>query len=178
MKRLSFPVSGAICATSTLGLCLVFGCSSTPALRQRPDEIDSVKNALVVNGLSNVNVSQNRVKGVMTLTGTVASPDQRGRAANIASTNASDYTITNDIGVNPPASQAKAASDDKIKDKYQAMLKAHMDLRGQDIDCKVERGTIVLSGKVHEVSERSEAVKLAKAVPNVQHVVDEIKVRS
>ena len=114
----------------------------------------------------------------MTLTGMVASPDQKAQAANIVSTNASDYTIANDIGVTPPATQAKATSDNEIKDKYQAALKEHKDLERQNIDYKVDHGTIVLSGKVHAASERSEAVKLAKALPNVQNVVDEIKVKS
>jgi osmotically-inducible protein OsmY len=178
VKRFNLPIIGAICATSTLGVCLVCGCNSTPAVTQHPDDIDSVNNALVVNGLSNVKVSQNRIKGVMTLTGTVASQDQKAQAAKIASTDASGYTIANDIGVNPPAGQTKAASDNEIKDKYQAMLKAHKDLDGQRIDYKVDRGTIVLSGNVDAASERRQAVKLAKAIPNVQNVVDQIKVHS
>jgi osmotically-inducible protein OsmY len=58
------------------------------------------------------------------------------------------------------------------------MLKEHKDLERQHIDYKVDRGTIVLSGRVHAASERNEAVKLAKALPNVQNVLDEIKVQS
>ncbi len=144
VKHFNSSIIGAICATSILGVCLVSGCNRTTAVSQHPDKIDSVNNALVVNGLSNVKVSQDRVKGVMTLTGTVASPDQRAQAANIVSTNASDYTIANDIGVTPTASQAKAASDNEIKDKYQAVLKEHKDLERQNIDYKVDHGTIVL----------------------------------
>jgi osmotically-inducible protein OsmY len=80
--------------------------------------------------------------------------------------------------VTPPAGQVKPASDSQIKDKYQAMLRAHKDLDRQNIDYKVDHGTIVLSGRVDSAPERMEAVKLAKSVPNVQHVVDEIKVQS
>jgi hypothetical protein len=39
-----------------------------------------------------------------------------------------------------------------------------------------KKGTVILSGSVHTVHERVEAVELAKAVPHVERVVDEIKV--
>jgi osmotically-inducible protein OsmY len=77
--------------------------------------------------------------------------------------------------VTPPPGRA---SDSQIKNKYQAMLQAHKDLEHQNIDYKVDHGTIVLSGKVHSAPERMEAERLAESVPNVQHVVDEIKVQS
>src|ERR1700684_1693598 len=106
--------------TSILSVCLVCGCNSRSAVRQHPDEVDLVNKALAFNGFSNVKVWQNRIKGVITLTGAVASPDEKAQAANIASINASGYTIANDITVTPPAGQVKPASDSQIKDKYQA----------------------------------------------------------
>ncbi len=178
MKPFKFSLASSVCTTSILGVCLLCGCNGTSAVRQHPDEIDSVNNALAFNGLSNVKVWQNRLKGVMTLTGAVASPGEKAQAGNIASVNASGYTIANDVVVTPPAGKVKPASDSQIKDKYQAMLQAHKDLERQKIDYKVNHGTIVLSGSVRSTPERVEAVKLAKSVPNVQHVVDELKVRS
>ena len=123
MKPFKFSLASSVCTTSILSVCLVCGCNSTSAVRQHPDEIDSVNNALAFNGLSNVKVWQNRIKGVMTLTGAVASPGEKAQAANIASVNASGYSIANDIAVTPPAGQVKPASDSQIKDKYQAMLR-------------------------------------------------------
>jgi osmotically-inducible protein OsmY len=58
------------------------------------------------------------------------------------------------------------------------MLKADKGREHQNIDYKVDRGTIILSGRVHSAPERREAVKLAQSVPDVQNVVDEIKVQS
>lgn len=178
MKHYKILTLNAVCAASVLGLCLVCGCNKKPAVTQHPDEIDSVNNALLVNGLTNIKVSQDRTNGVMTLTGTVASPDQKAEAAKITSINASDYSVTNNIGVTTAPAQAKTASDDEIKDKYQALLKAHKDLERQQIDCKVDRGTMILAGSVDAASERAEALKLAREVPNVQKVVDKIKVHS
>jgi hypothetical protein len=120
MKPVKVSVGGLICATLMLGVCLVCGCNRKPAISQHPDEIDSVDNALMFNGLFNVAVSQNRTQGVMTLSGVVVSPDQKAQAAVIASTNASDYTIANDVTVTPPAAQAKPAPDSQIKAKYHA----------------------------------------------------------
>jgi osmotically-inducible protein OsmY len=178
VKPFNCSLAASICTTSILSVCVLCGCSTTSAVRQHPDKVESVNKALAFNGFSNVKVWQSRTKGVMTLTGAVASPDEKAQAANIASVNATGYTIADYIAVTPPAGQVKPASDSQIKDKYQTMLQAHKDLERQNIDCNVNNGTIVLSGMVHSAPERMEAVKLAKSVPNVQHVVDEIKVQS
>jgi osmotically-inducible protein OsmY len=178
LKLIKLSAVGAICSTSILGFWLMTGCNTGLAVKQHPDEVDSVNRALEVNGFTNINAAQNRSTGVLTLSGAVATPDLKAQAAKIASINASDYSIANDISVKAPAGQAPANSDNTIKDKYEAMLKAHKDLGDQKIDYKVDHGTIVLSGQVHRTSERNEAVKLAKSVPNVQNVVDQIKVRS
>lgn len=57
------------------------------------------------------------------------------------------------------------------------MLEAHKNLDLQGINYEAQNGTLILSGSVHTAYERAEAVKLAKEVPNVERVVDEIKVK-
>ena len=64
-----------------------------------------------------------------------------------------------------------------IVDRYKAMLQGHKNLDLQDINCEAKNGTLVLSGNVHSAHERAEAVRLAKSVPNVERVVDQIKVK-
>ena len=88
-----------------------------------PDEKDAVTNALKSNNLGDVNVSQNRDKGVITLTGDVNSEDQKAQASAAAKQAASDYTVANEIGVRPQGaeSQAKSVSsnlDSAIEDNY------------------------------------------------------------
>lgn len=58
MKFEIFYKPSLIGATLFLGASLIWGCSSTHATQQRPDEVDSVVRALMTNGFGAVNVSQ------------------------------------------------------------------------------------------------------------------------
>jgi len=134
------------------------------------------------NDLGVVKVSQDRDKGVLTLTGDVETPDQKTQAESVAAQAAPGYTISNEIGVRPigAESQAKAVDsnlDDAIEKNYKASLKAHQNLDDQSISYNAKNGTLVLKGSVKTSAQRNEAQKLAKAVPNVKDVVNEIEVK-
>lgn len=166
---------------ATLSLCGAFtltGCNQT----KHPDEKDAVNNALTANNLGAVNVSQDRDKGVMTLKGDLESEDKKDQAQGVAKQAAPDYTIANEIGVRPPDNgQAKAvdsSQDNGIEDNYKAALKAHQSLDAQNISYKAKNGTLVLSGSVKTPAQKSEAGRLAKTIPNVKQVVNEIEVKS
>ena len=129
----------------------------------------------MTNGFGAVNVSQDRSKGVMTLTGRVQSQERKTYAAQIACVNASDYVIADEVTVTPPPPPTVAQL---TEDKYKAVLRAHQVLHLQDIHYEAKNGTLTLSGTVHTARQRAEAVKLAKEAPNVQRVVDQITVTS
>lgn len=176
ISRLQALQSAAIVGVASLAL--VAGCNQAA---QHPDVKDNVVNALKSNNLGNVDVSQDRDKGVMTLTGNVQSQDQKNQAESIVNQTASGYTVADEIGVTPPgdASQAKAVASDTdsaIEDNFKAAIKAHKDLDDQSISSSVKNGTIVLKGSVKTGAQKMEAFKLAKGVPNVQQVVNEITV--
>jgi hyperosmotically inducible periplasmic protein len=160
-------------ATLFLSLGLIWGCSSTRAPQQHPDEIDSVVRALTTNGFGAINVSQDRTKGIMTLTGPVQSQERKTYAEQIARVNAGDYTIADEITVTPPP----PTKDQLTEDKYKAALQGHQELDLQDIHYEAKNGTLILSGSVHSARQRAEAVKLAKEVPDVERVIDQIKVK-
>lgn len=169
------PGSVAILA----GALLVSGCNQKPA---HPDEKPAVTNAMSSNNLSDVSVSQDQDKGVMTLTGNVASAEQKSQAEALAKQAAPDYTIANEIGVRPPGaeSQAKAVDsnlDSAIEDNFKASLKANKHLDDQSIDYSAKNGTLTLKGSVKTAAQKAEAEKLAKKVPNVTQVVNEIEVK-
>jgi hyperosmotically inducible protein len=161
------------------GTLIFAGCDSKPA---HPDEKSAVTSALSSSNLSNVSVSQDQDKGVITLTGDVASADQKSQAENIARQAAPDYTIADEIGVRPAGaeSQAKAVDsnlDSAIEDNFKASLKANANLDDQSIDYSAKNGTLMLKGTVKTAAQKAEAGKLAKEVPNVQQVVNEIEVK-
>ena len=175
------PARIAVSAVISLTLCAVLGlagCSQT-----HPDEKDAVNNALTANNLGVVTVSQDRDKGVMTLSGDVETQAKKEQAEQVAKQAAPDYTISDQVGVRPIGmeSQAKAVDsnlDSGIEDNCKAMLKAHKNLDKQSISCSAKNGTLTLSGSVKTVAEKSEAGKLAKQIPNVKETVNEIAVKS
>jgi hyperosmotically inducible periplasmic protein len=172
-RRASLLVSSVVLA----GALTVVGChqGSTHA-----DEKDAVTNSLNSNQLNNVSVSQDRDKGVMTLTGNVDSADKKSQAETLAKQAAPDYTVANEIGVRPPevASAGAVASDlDKgIEDNFKAEIKAHKALDDQSIHADAKNGTLELKGSVKTLVQKREAEALAKKTPNVQQVVNEIEV--
>jgi len=175
-KRYTF-LAGSVAILA--GALVVSGCNNKPA---HPDEKTAVDNALSTNNLSAVSVSEDQHKGVITLTGDVASADQKSQAEALTRQAAPDYTVANEIGVRPAGaeSQAKAVNsnlDNAIEDNFKASLKAHKQLDEQSIDYSAKNGTLVLKGSVKTSAQKEEADKLAKEVPNVQQVVNEIEVK-
>ena len=172
-NRRIFLSSAAVLA----GAMAIAGCHNQTA---RPDEKSAVTNSLNSNNLGNVNVSQDRDKGVMTLTGNLDTGDLKTQAENLARQAAPDYTIADEIAVNPPGTNASAVNsnlDDAIDHNFKAELKAHKALDDQSIHYSVKNGTLVLKGSVKTEKQKEEAENLAKKVPNVQQVVNEIEVK-
>jgi hyperosmotically inducible protein len=160
------------------GVLAIAGCHNQSG---HLDEKAAVTSALSGSSLNNVSVSQDRDKGVMTLTGNVASNDLKSQAENLAKQAAPDYTIADEIGVRPTGDQSQAGSvasnlDSGIEDNFKASIKAHKNLDDQSIHAKAKNGTLVLTGSVKTTRQKKEAEKLAKEVPHVQQVVNELEV--
>jgi hyperosmotically inducible protein len=180
MQR-SRPGISAI-AVFAASLLIMFALTACDRDNKHPDVKDAVNTAMTRNDLGVVKVAQDRDKGVLTLSGDVETADQKAQAGNIAAQTAPGYTIANEIGVRPVSqeSQAKAVDsnlDDGIESNFKASLKAHKDLDNQHISYDAKNGTLVLKGSVKSPAQKTEAQKLAKAVPNVKEVVNEIEVR-
>ncbi|HZR57858.1 MAG TPA: BON domain-containing protein [Terriglobales bacterium] len=171
--------AGMVFALTVLALSTLIGCENH---KQLPDEKDAVDKAMTSANLGVVSVSQDRDKGVMTLTGDVESADKKQEAESVAKQAAPDYTISNQVGVRPVGAESQAKSvdsslDSGIEDNYKAAIKAHKNLDAQSVSYSAKNGTLVLKGSVKTAAQKAEASKLAKAVPNVKEVVNEIEVR-
>ena len=158
------------------GVMAVAGCE-----KSHPDEKASVNQALNGSNLSSIDVSQDRDKGVITLKGNVATGDDKTRAGDLAKQAAPDYTIANEIGVRPPdaanAGSVASNTDSAIEDNFKAAIKAHENLNDQSIRGSAKNGTLVIKGTVKTPQQKKEANDLAKKVPNVQQVVNELDVK-
>jgi hyperosmotically inducible periplasmic protein len=170
--------SHLLCAAILMGSALLFsGCQD----KNHPDEKDAVTTSLNSNNLGKVDVSQDREKGVMTLKGDVASDSDKQQAESLAKQAAPDYTVANEIGVRPPeADNAGAVAsklDSGIEDNFKAAIKAHGNLDDQSIHASAKNGTLVVKGSVKTSKQKDEVSSLAKKVPNVQKVVNELEVK-
>ena len=171
---------GLLFSSSAVLTCVlaVAGCHSNT---QKPDEKDAVTNSLKQNQLGNVDVSQDRDKGVMKLTGDVATDAQKQQAGTLAQQAAPDYQVANEIGVRPAAeTEAKSvdsALDNGIEDNFKAAIKEHKALDDQSIHGSAKNGTLEVKGSVKTEAQKREVEALAKKIPHVKEVVNELEVK-
>ncbi|MGE5204293.1 MAG: BON domain-containing protein [Chlamydiota bacterium] len=163
---------------SILAIFFALGCSSqrgnNPALK------DNVTKALQQADLQKVTVDEDRDKNLITLGGTVHSPDAKTRAMEVAKAAAPNRVIANQISVQPVDQESAARKissdvDTAIEKEYQAALIAnHLD---KGIHYKAKNGVLTLTGKVDTADDRQAAQQLASSVPNVQQVINELEVK-
>lgn len=170
-----------LCSTTVLTATLVLsGCRSN----QHPDCRMAVYNALDKSNLRSINVAQDRGAGTLTLTGVVGSMDRRQQAETIAKQSAPGYQIADKIQIHTTglqddieAATQKAQLDSAIEDKFRAQLSNEPSLKSEKIQYTAFHGTLTLKGTVRNSKERQQAEDLAKKVPDVQHVINELQVR-
>lgn len=174
----SFPDRMSMIAAAAL---LAGAFASVGCQRTFPDEKSAVTDSLKASSLDAVSVSQDRTKGTMTLSGNLDSSDMKSQAENVAKRSAPDYSIVDEIGVRPPgaANAGSVASnlDSAIEDNFKAAIKAHQNLDDQSISGSAKNGTLVITGSVKTTAQKKETEQLAKQVPNVQEVVNELEVK-
>ena len=160
-----------------MALSITLACNQTKA----PDVTDNVRHALDSAGLSDVHVSQDRDKNVVTLTGNVPSDDDKGRAESIAKSQAGSAVVADEIGVRPKDDEGTARKvdsdvDSGIEKNLDAMLVEHKMNHAVRYDVKNE--VVTLKGSVPSQTQRSSVEKMAQQVPNVKQVVNELEVKN
>jgi osmotically-inducible protein OsmY len=173
-KRI-LPIFVALLVLSVVGSQV--GCQQNKS----PDVKDNVKQSLNQAGLRDVDVSQDRVKGVVTLSGSVASDADKSQAESIAKSIASGEVIANQISVRPPGNESIAKDvqsdlDRGIEKNVDAALTKHK--WNHEIRVDVKNGVVTLKGKANSKAERAQVEKVVSQTPNVDQVVNEIEVGS
>jgi len=174
MKTISLSVSlFALLAAGILG-----GCTGTAA---SPDVSGSIRKSLDEAGIKDVSVSQDRDKGIVTLSGQVVSENYKSQAENIAKSLAGAQVVADQIAVVPVGveKEAKAMNSDLdsgIEKNLDAAL-IQNNLHG-DVNYEVTSGVVTLTGHVNSQSKRDRAEKVALTVPNVKQVVNDLQVRN
>jgi osmotically-inducible protein OsmY len=146
-----------------------------------PDVTDAVRRALTQSDLKDVTVSQDRDKGIVTLSGHVSSDVDKARAEAVAKAQAPADIVANQIIVTPPGGESDArtistALDSGIEKNLKAeLLKQHV---GSGIHYAVKAGVVTLTGEVASRSVKGTVATIASEVPNVTQVIDELTIKS
>jgi hyperosmotically inducible protein len=155
---------------------MLSGCSSNKA----PDVTDNIRKSLDQAGFKDVSVSEDREKGVVTLTGNVPTDSDKQQAESIAKSNAPNLVVADQISVRPPGNESEAKAVDSDLDKaieknLDATLVKHR--LKKDVKYDVKNGVVTLKGDVPSQAKREQVEKLAASIPNVRQVVNEIEVK-
>jgi hyperosmotically inducible periplasmic protein len=155
---------------------MLSGCSSNKS----PDVTDNIRKSLDQAGFKDVSVSQDRDKGVVTLTGTVPTETDKDQAESIAKSNAPNLVVADQISVRPPGNESEAKAVDSDLDKaidknLDASLIKHRLKKNVKYD--VKNGVVTLTGDVPSQAKREQVEKLAASIPNVKQVVNELEVK-
>jgi hyperosmotically inducible periplasmic protein len=166
--------------TSFLFLALaitVAGCANKNKSR---DVSSDVRKSLDDAGLTDVKVSQDRDMGVVTLGGKVTNDADKARAESLARSIAGEQVIANQIAVLPPGAESdtKAVMSDVDKG-IDKLLDAALIQNGykDDVKYSVKNGVVTLTGDVNSPAKRIAVEQVAKGVPNVTQVVNELQVK-
>ncbi len=161
-----------------IALAVTLACNSNT---KAPDVTDNIRHALDSAGLTDVKVSQDREKNVVTLSGNVATDDDKGRAESIAKSQAGSAVVADEIGVRPQGDESTAKKvDSELDSGIDKNLKAALVQHKMDheVSYDVNNGVVTLKGNVPSQGQRSSAEKIAQQVPNVKQVVNELDVKN
>jgi hyperosmotically inducible protein len=161
-----------------LGFGFLAGCSATTA--KSPDVSGSIRTSLDQAGFKDVSASQDRDKGVVTLSGHVSADADKARAQAIAQSLAAGQVVSNQIAVLPIGAESEAKSVNSDLDKAieknldAALIVAQLH---DSVKYSVKNHVVTLTGDVATGNQLTQAVQVATAVPNVQQVVNELQVK-
>ena len=169
MKSLLFTLLVAVVAV---------GCSTRST--RSPDVSDGIRTSLDQARLTDVSVSQDRDKGVVTLSGHVAADRDKAHAGSIAESLAGAQVVANEIAVRPQGLERDAKTVTADLDKgIEQNLDAALIQSGlhDDVTYAVTTGVVKLTGEVNSQGRRERAGQVASSVPNVEQVVNELQVK-
>jgi len=167
-------------ARALFGAALALALSGPAAAAERPDAwvTTKVKMALLTSeGLLARDVNVDTVDGRVTLHGTVATQAEKSKAEQVASKVEGAKQVRNLLQVVPAKQEAAVSeTDDQVKERVSAKLKATSALRDSSISVQsVNAGVVLLSGKAATLSDAYHAVDVASDIPGVKRVASEIQ---
>jgi len=163
---------------TVFAIATLAGCSASSA--KSPDVGASIRKALDQAGFKGVSVSQDRDKGVVTLTGHVPTDADKSQADSLAKSIAGEQVVSNQIAVMPKGAEgdAKAMNSDLDRGIANNLDAALIQNKLHDaVKYDVKNGVVTLTGEVDSPTKAAQAGTIASAVPNALQVVNELQVK-
>ncbi|HYE74797.1 MAG TPA: BON domain-containing protein [Blastocatellia bacterium] len=145
-----------------------------------------VKSAFVLSKrLSAYDINVDTSGGVVTLSGKVPSEIDRELAEGVARDTTGVKQVTNQLIVDPAVQPSEASvressrvADLEIQADVREKLAASETLRGQAIQTSVKDRVVTLQGEVETPAQKTGAEQVARAVPNVANVTNNLSVKN
>ena len=162
-----------------LSVGVLAGCSGTAV--KSPDVADNIRKSLDQAGFKDNTVSQDRDKGIVTLSGKVTSDNDKSQAESLAKSLAGAQVVANQIAVIPQGLEKETKTinsdlDQGIQKNLEAALIQNK--MNDDVKYKVKSGVVTLTGDVKLQNDRDQAEQVAAKVPNVKQVVNDLQVKN
>jgi hyperosmotically inducible protein len=163
-----------------LGVCATVFLGSRPAAAEASDTWTTAKAKIALMTAEDVGgyaINVDTYDSVVTLHGTVASSNEKSRAAEIAKSVKGVKEVRNLLQVVPEVDQKAAqVEDSKLKESVSTVLERDAALDDSSIEiASVNNGVVLLSGKATTISDHLRALEDARAVEGVKRVASEIQ---
>jgi osmotically-inducible protein OsmY len=170
-----FVASLAVVVLLSLGVFVVCLGGSTKV----PAVTSGIRASLDQFGYKDILVSQDRTKGVVTLTGRVSAEPDKEQAESIARSLASGQIVSDEIVIAPGGDEKKFNAvnsdlDKGIAENVGAALIQNK-LR-QNVSYGVKSGIVTIRGSVNSRLRNAQVEEIVSGVPNVKQVVNKLQV--
>jgi hyperosmotically inducible protein len=165
---------------SLLAVVVVGALAACSNFNKAADVSGDIRTSMLQAGLKDVKVSQDRDKGVVTLSGNVTSEDDKAKAESLARSMSGAQVVSNQIAVLPLGAENVAHKvnvdlDEGIESNLDAAL--IKDSLHDSVKYSVKNHVVTLTGDVNSQAKRVRAQEVAAAVLNVEQVVNELQVK-
>jgi hyperosmotically inducible protein len=117
--------------------------------------------------------------GTVMLRGKVGSADEKRAAEEVARSIDGVGTVKNELQVVSSAERKMVnAKDNDLKNSIQRRITTDPSLKDSDIEVRVDAGVVTLMGDVKDIGSRARASEVARAVPGVKYVKNELREKS
>lgn len=159
-------------------LVMVSGCSQDST--KAPNVAERIRQSLDQFGYKDVSITQDRIRGVVALTGRVSADADKEQAESIARSMAAGEIVSDEIVVEAEYTEANLKGIPSDLDKGieknvdEALIQNKMK---KNVRYRVKSGVVTLKGSVNSRIKRAQVEVIAYAVPNVKQVVNDLQVK-